>query len=272
MTGTLPPIAGFWAGETLGFIEQLSIQSALDAGHRYLLFSYEPVLNAPSGAEVRDARTVLAPDEGLTDRRRAVVHSDRFRIALLQKMRVIWADLDCVIIRPVAPLDGHVHGFAKEDRVGTSILALPPESPTLAAMGAFLGQRNPVPPWAGPGLRAEFEAKAAAGARWDLHDLTWGVAGPKALTYFLNQTGEVAHSQPQAVFYPIRQGILHWTLADWVHPSQIETPSTLAVHVFGYARRLLLEQHGGVPPRGSWLELVCDRHGISPEKAPLSPL
>src|SRR5579884_870849 len=51
-----------WFGDHLGYLEQLSIQSALRLGHPYTLYSYTPgaLRGVPDGVTVRDAREVMS--------------------------------------------------------------------------------------------------------------------------------------------------------------------------------------------------------------------
>src|SRR5947209_6880287 len=50
-----------WFGDELGYLERLSIKTALAAGHPYTLYSYEPdqLRGVPAGIEVKDAREVM---------------------------------------------------------------------------------------------------------------------------------------------------------------------------------------------------------------------
>ncbi|MEL6583579.1 MAG: hypothetical protein AAFQ36_07070 [Pseudomonadota bacterium] len=268
---SLPVIAGFWTQAELSWLEQLSIRSFLDAGHRYVLYSYHEIAGVPEGVEQRDARSILSASGGLIDRRRAVFHADHFRLSLLRKTRFVWADLDMVCIRPLMPHDGYLLGFIKEQRVGNSVMALPSESPALAQMLSFVTAQNPIPPWVKGDKRAAFEARIAAGERWDITALPWGMAGPKALTYFLAQSGETPHVSAQPTYYPVGQG----TMQHLLDPSQgtrIAFPQTKAVHVFGYNRQVMADLHHGLPPAGSWLDLACQKHGIVPQGALITPL
>ena len=57
-------IAMLWMRGSLSFLEQLCVQSFLDAGHHVVLYSYEPIGHVPDGVELRDAGEIL-PEEGL---------------------------------------------------------------------------------------------------------------------------------------------------------------------------------------------------------------
>jgi hypothetical protein len=263
----LPTVASFWAGGPLSWIEQLSITSFLAAGHRYILYAPGPVTNPPSGVDLRPASLIFSPAWPIEDRRSAVFFSDLFRAELLYKTNFIWADLNVVATRPLNPVNGHLYGMIKPHRVGSSVLGLPNDSNTLRLLRRFLSSPQPVPEWSPD--REIWKERAEIGDRWSILDLTWGDAGPRALTYFLEATGEIKNALTQPALYPIGQGALHWLYVSGVPKHVIETPATHAVHVFGYTRGLIAKHHSGLPPAGGWLHMQCKRHGIDPENAPI---
>ncbi len=50
-----------WIGEQLGYVERLTMASALSVGHPFTLYSYtaEKLAGVPSGVQVRDANEVV---------------------------------------------------------------------------------------------------------------------------------------------------------------------------------------------------------------------
>ncbi|MBW4444611.1 MAG: hypothetical protein KME10_26090 [Plectolyngbya sp. WJT66-NPBG17] len=59
MNKTNKVIQGLWIGGELSTMEQLSIQSFLQNGHEYHLYTYQPVKNVPKGTIVKDGREIL---------------------------------------------------------------------------------------------------------------------------------------------------------------------------------------------------------------------
>lgn len=260
-------IASLWIGPQLSWLECLSINSFLRQGHPYTLYCYDPPQGVPDGVNLRPASQVCPAPQKPSARRNSVIHSDLFRAKLLSKTNMIWADLDVICRRPIATVAGHVHGYIKPDRIGSSLLRLPPESATLRKLLKFVTSPAPIPVWARDA--ESWRQRAAQGEHWNIHALTWGDAGPRALTYFLQATGEDRHSSPQEQFYPIGQGKLHWLFDPNVPTQLIETEATNAVHVFGYTRKLLAKHHNGLPPEGGWLHNMCKLHQIDPKHAPI---
>ncbi|RCW85064.1 hypothetical protein [Paracoccus lutimaris] len=265
------PVASFWAGEDLSFVEQMVIRSYLDQGCDFTLYLGHPVGGIPDGTPVRDAAEIMPrpafAGEAPT-RKQLAVWSDLFRIRLLTRRRVIWADLDAYCLRPYDFPGGYVFGTSVSDNILSGILALPQDSPALRWMAEFLAHDRLEPPWASP---VWIERRGQMGMLGPA-DLSWGDTGPKLLTHALRQSGEDRHAQPQAVFYPLMQHALGrlWTpwLADEVAPS----PETLSVHIFGFTKRVLAGHWHGQPPPGSWLARMAERHGIDPTTAPATGL
>ena len=61
----LPILNSLWVGETLTYIERLSLLSAMQHGHEVRLYSYTPkeLRGVPKGIEVQDASVVMSKDK-----------------------------------------------------------------------------------------------------------------------------------------------------------------------------------------------------------------
>lgn len=101
---SLPTIQGLWYGTTvLGQMELLSINSFLQNGHPYHLYSYDEIANLPAGAVLKDARDIHPSPEAIKNRDGQVLgaaFSDIFRYKLIHEIGNFWADLDVVCIKP----------------------------------------------------------------------------------------------------------------------------------------------------------------------------
>lgn len=53
------PVASFWAGEDLSFVEQMVIRSYLEQGCDFTLYLGHPVGGIPQGTPVRDAAEIM---------------------------------------------------------------------------------------------------------------------------------------------------------------------------------------------------------------------
>ncbi|BAU13890.1 hypothetical protein LEP3755_44330 [Leptolyngbya sp. NIES-3755] len=105
MKDTNKVIQGLWIGGELSTMEQLSIQSFLQNGHEYHLYTYEPVKNIPKGTIVKDGREILSSDRIFTyqsgfGKGSYAGFADLFRFHLLHKKGGWWTDTDVICLKP----------------------------------------------------------------------------------------------------------------------------------------------------------------------------
>ena len=266
-------IAMLWMRGELSFLEQLCVQSFLDAGHHVALYSYEPIGRVPDGVELRDASDIL-PETGFLVHERTgspALHSDLFRYKLLEKMdRTIWADTDAYCLRRFQPVDGHLYGWESEYHVNGGVLGLPQDSATLAALLEFTRDEFAIPPWEKRWKRKEWEAARDAGRPVHVGEQTWGVWGPHAITHFLHETGEVARALPQVALYPYSFAFRRKLVTAGVDHAGAITDETQSVHLYGRRiRKRLAEKDQGLPDPESLLGQYLLKHRIDPCAAPL---
>ncbi len=266
-------IGMLWIGGPLSFLEQLCVQSFLDAGHAVTMYSYEGVPNLPAGTETADAAAVLPRADFLRHGRTQspALHSDLFRYHLLAGQdRMIWADTDAYCVRPFVTETGHFHAWESETGINGGVLGLPKDSATLAALLDFTSDEYAIPVWYGAKYTAELRAKAAAGTPVHAGEMPWGVWGPHALTHFLKETGEVRHTMPRAALYPFAYEERRLMLRPGLDPSAWITDETFSIHFYGRRMRSrILAREGGVPRPRSLIGQLLKKHGIDPLAAPI---
>lgn len=266
----LPEIGGLWVGGSLTFIERLSIQSYLDRGHPYTLYTLEEVDCVPDQAAVKPAADILSPPFDISDRDRlrTVCYSNLFRMEMFQKTDAIWADLDTYCVRSLKdepPLVvGRTHNSDIPNHVNTSTLRLPPTSPTLKALQDFYAMENPEPLWKGERFRKKIAQFRKKGRSWQIQDLPWGGSGHRALTHFLSATGEITHAQPVEAFHSLHSHNYASLFAPAAVAPQIESDGVKVLHFFGQLKKILTESLQGIPPKGTYLEHLCERHHVTP--------
>lgn len=271
MSGWSHPVAAFWAGEDLSFVEQMVIRSYLDQGCDFTLYLAHPVGGIPEGTPVRDATEITPKPNFLSPeptRKQLALWSDFFRIRLMQQQRAIYVDLDAYCLKPYDLPDGYGFGLDGKGGVLCGVLALPQHSAALRWMLDFISRDEIRPPWADPGW---VERRARAGLLGPA-DMPWGYLGPHLLTYALRQSGEDRHALPKEVFYPVTEQALERLCRSGLPDAQIYTPDSLSVHIFGFTKRVLATYWQGLPPAGSWLARMAARHGIDPAGAPATGL
>ena len=92
-------IRGLWIGSELTKIQQLSIQSFLDNGHDYHLYTYGPVKHVPPGAIIEEASKVL-PWARRQDFQNDANFSDLFRTTVTWLRGGWYCDTDIVCLKP----------------------------------------------------------------------------------------------------------------------------------------------------------------------------
>ncbi len=97
----LPIIQSLWIGKPLSNLEKLCIQSFMDNGHEFHLYTYDSVGEIPAGCIVKDGNAILpATDIFISKSGTVGGFSDWFRYALLYKKGGWWVDMDMICIKP----------------------------------------------------------------------------------------------------------------------------------------------------------------------------
>ena len=97
----LPIIQSLWIGDDLSNLEKLCVQSFLDHGHEFHLYTYADIGGIPSGAIVKDGNDILPADKIFRYKRGSTAgFSNRFRYELLAKFGGWWVDMDTVCLNP----------------------------------------------------------------------------------------------------------------------------------------------------------------------------
>lgn len=268
---SLPTVASLWIGGSLSFLEQVCLKSFVDHGHRTILYTYGEVGGVPEGVEVFDANLIF-PNQNYIRHAKSgspAVHADAFRYRMIELQNVIWVDADVLCMRPWDFRDQWVFGWEKPNRlVCNAVLGLPRFSKTLAKLNELCATEYPIPPWAKPEEAERLQKAHDAGSPVHVSELEWGVWGPAALTYFLNETGEMEHVLPQMAFFPIpfkdRRDLLKpGTVID----DKLDD-GCYGVHLWNRRlRRRIVTHENGVPDPESFVGRALVRHGIDPRAA-----
>jgi hypothetical protein len=252
-----------WIGEQLGYIEKLTMVSALSVGHPFTLYSYtaEKLRGVPSGVEVRDANEVV-PYPVLAyyfDGGWAALGTDFFRYAMQAKGLGYWVDLDLYFIRPIDFQDEYVFGWEHETSINGAVLRLPANSDMVRDL-CDIRHVNWRPPFYGPRKTAIFYWRRLTEGDIRPENYGWGTFGPKFLTYLAKKYGIARRAKERSVFYPIRHRHAKLICAS---PEFVEaelTKETRTVHLWF---SVLNREARASPPRGSYLETVCRRHDLT---------
>ena len=268
-------VGTLWIGGALTWLEQLCLKSFVDEGQRITLFAYHDIPNVPAGVVRRDGREILQADQFLKYEKKdsVALFADLFRLHMLRACPgLIWVDTDVYCHRPMTYPGQVVMGFERTDGryVNNAVLGLPADHPMLDAMLAFTEDLHPIPRWLGPKARDAYRAAAEAGAPVPVTQQAWGTWGPLMVSHFAKRFDMLAQVQPVDAFYPVsfpdRQTFFK-------PPRRVErylTPQTTALHLWASNKRKIGKHHHGLPPPGSYLARLCQRHGIDAAAAPVT--
>lgn len=255
-------LASFWDGPALSPIEQISILSFLATGHELIIYSTGPLEGLPPGVELRDASEILSTSRIIKHRKTGSValYSDLFRYALLKKTDFIWVDLDIIALRPLPDDLDYIFGYEEDGEVNGAILRLPAGSAALKQLCRFNMDTHGYPPHLAGFRRIRYIVRSF-GLGLPISDWPWGSIGPRGLTHYLKQTGEISHALPIKAFYPIK----YQETARFTQPRDLTFASfaaeTYAVHLWGKALRQHIQKNcAGVIPAESFLDHAISRY------------
>ncbi|HHI69991.1 MAG TPA: class I SAM-dependent methyltransferase [Rhodobacteraceae bacterium] len=270
---SLPTIGTLWIGPELGWMEQLCLQSILDHGHEVVLYTYDKVGNVPKGVRIADANDILPSDNIIRHANTGspAYHADIFRLHMLQQTDYIWADTDAFCCQPWDIKRGkHFHGWISDKKpiVNNGVLRLPKTSKTLKNMLKFTSDEYPIPPWYSAEKQQKLQELKEGGNGVHVSLLPWGVWGPDALTWFLKATGEIEHSRPGHVIYPVPFSIAGVMLNPnrFNKAKNLIRDDTLSIHFWGRRFRNIAAKYDGIPHKDSYVAMLCKRHNINPKE------
>ncbi|MFN3938374.1 MAG: hypothetical protein ACK4KW_12450 [Gemmobacter sp.] len=267
-------VGTLWIGGALSWLEQLCLKSFVDRGQRITLFSYDPIPNVPDGVIRRDGREVLDTDDFIKyeSKDSYALFADLFRLHMLAVCPgMIWVDTDVYCQRPLDHEGDHVMAFELpgQHRVNNAVLGLPADGALLRALIDFTADRFAIPPFLKPALRHEYAAARSAGTPVHVSRQPWGVWGPLMLTHFVHQLGLADQVLPMETFYPVPFPDRLQFLRPAGRVAPRIGPATTGLHLWASNKREIGLKHAGLAPPGSYLAMLCERHGIRPELAPI---
>ncbi len=172
---------------------------------------------------------------------------------MLKADRGLWIDCDVLCLRPIADAR-HIFGVEDEQNINSAILKLPAEDPVLDDLMAIFTERGWMPPWASRWQRLRYTLRHRFEPGFGVADMSWGMTGPRALTWYLRQRGLADLAAPIEVFYPIGCHEMHLlTEADVSQAKARITPKTACVHIWNQSLA-----KAGPPQRGSLVSRIFD--------------
>lgn len=248
-------LASFWAGGDFTELECMCALSFLKQGHSLTVYTFGDIGNIPEGVQIRDSREVFSSDKIIRYKKSKSpsLHSNIFRYALLAQTDNLWVDLDVLALRPFDMTSEYIFAFEDSKTVNTAVLRLPKKSAALTELLRYDQNTVSYPPAISRKRRFEYQVKSL----WKgipIENWPWGSIGPRGLTHYLRQSGEISNALPMNSFYPVPPSKVN-LFADPSALSRSEIPrDCYGVHLWGkYLRRYVDHTHGGAFPEKSFI-------------------
>ncbi len=252
-------LCSLWSGGPLGYLEKLSLASAVSVGHAVTLFSYNPtsLIDLPAGVNVDDANNVMSDPRRtrLLKEGHFALASDFFRYEILAKRLGCWIDLDLIFLRQLPPCE-YLFGWESEYSINGAVLALP--NGALLDTLRKIPEKNWLPPYFGPRRTFQYLLNRAFGPVY-LEDLPWGAVGPELITYLVKAHGIEHLAQPREAFYPVRYQDAKKLYDQSDAVDQLIADSTITVHMWNSKLRELAKRP---PPPNSFVGRMCSRYSV----------
>jgi hypothetical protein len=232
----------FWYGDELSPYETACMQSFLDHGHRFVLYTYRDDLSVPAGVELRDAAPLVASEwyftyESPDGKGSHALFSNLFRYKLLVEEGGWWVDTDVICLSGELPQSEIFCAYQESGSINGAVLRLP--------KGHAVARK---------GYQRALALKENA---------RWGEVGPELVTALVEECGLVGVVQPMTVCYPV-----HYTEAiDLLRPSRTQVlkervRDALFLHLWNEMFRREQLDKTKLPPAGSLLREIFDRHKL----------
>ncbi len=269
-------IGMLWIEGGISWIERLCILSYLRNDYNVILYHYGPVHNIPKGVVLRDAREILSDDiiyKSMLKYGSPAIHADKFRYRLLKyRDDIIWSDVDAYCLRRFNLNDGYFLSWGDKGYILIGVLRIPSDSQALSNLINFTDDDYPIPVWESDKYKRYLKFRERIGFPVHVTKQRWTVWGPRALTYYMVESGEDEFVLPSRCLYPIpskNKEIIfsrEISLQDFISDKGI-----YSIHLYGtWLRYSVLER--GVK-EGCLLHQLAEREGVEINKdfLPRSP-
>ncbi|WP_306521775.1 glycosyltransferase [Rheinheimera sp.] len=263
-------VYGLWIGGCLSAVEQLVVQSYLQLGHHFVLYTYEGVQQVPAGAEIRDANKILDKKHIFVNNKGSLaLFSDWFRWEMLYRHGGYWVDMDMVCLQVLPQQPDIIFGWESE-LVGSGLLCFPAGHPFCRFMADSCAEPNRWLPY--DNLRLKLKKLVRRYLQGNHRgNVGWGeIGGPKGLSRAVEFFGLQPYVQPETMFYPV-----HFDSWQQIYQGGIQLADltgSYTVHLYNE----MLRQHGYDKnqqyPQHSLLEQLKSRFGLSLYQQPAADI
>lgn len=242
-------IKSLWIGKHLSPIEQLSLNSYLNNGHKVELYIYDNIDNVPPSVIIKDANLIIPRAEIFSISvgphiNSFAIFADYFRYKLLYELGGWWSDLDAVCLKPYDFDQEYLFINEKtrdfSGRIASGIIKCPPHSAI---------------------MRYCFET--TEGIINSNHVDKWGITGPKLLEKAVSKFNLQSYSVPYEYFIPIGYFEIEKLISRKTAISEITTfHNAYSIHIFNSMWDVNNYPRFGFFPKNSIYETLKRNYGI----------
>lgn len=182
-------VSSLWIGDKLSPLEVLCINSYLQNGHVFELYTYNEIQNVPEQTKLVDANEII-PNSDIfsislgTHKNSFAIFSDYFRYKLLFEIGGWWTDLDAICMKPLDFSQEYLFINEKTrnntNRIANGVIKCPPRSPIMeychSTVAEMIATKNVI---------------------------QWGQTGPKLLAQAVEKFGQSKNCVPFEYFIPL---------------------------------------------------------------------
>lgn len=233
-------VRSFWHGRFSPY-EALCLASFVAAGVRVELFSDGPVSGLPAGVVLRNAREILDREVAFYqhefDGPSPSLHANHFRYALLETLGGWWIDTDIMLVAEALPSTDTYISRQSDETLNVGVMRFPARHPLMQA------------------------ARERTAARLD--DARWGETGPQLVTNLQPIYARDMSIAPRESAYAIAADEFQKLFLPQAREEVIErTKNSTFVHLWNEMWRRAGIPKDIAPPRGSWLDMMFQRHQV----------
>lgn len=261
------PVASFWIGESLHYLNQLCLRSHVVAGHPTTLYCTDNVQNAPEGVVVRPASEIMDIDMTLVEDTSASFLSNVFRYKMIRATGAVWIDCDAFCHRPFPDDDEYIfgrHGLANALNCG--VVGLPKECEIMDLLLDYYDNLPDYPQWWNKNQRRRYDRQNESlshAARIYATERT--AFGPQAFTHFAKVAGVFDQASERPVLYPVPFQLNDVFYDPYGRVEGHFTDETLSVHLYTNGTKPWWRKNEPLP--GSYAARMCEQIGIDPSGA-----
>jgi len=198
-----------WIGKTLSKMEQLCVQSFLQNGHIFHLYTYNNIENIPKGILLKDGNDIIPFDKVFKDSSGGFSgFSNWFRYKLLHEKGGWWVDMDAICVKFFDIKEEYCFSserdFSQDVVVNCGFIKTPPKADFLTEVLDYINSA-------------------------DHANVKWGQFGPKLFNAIIQTYDSEKYIKPPETFCPINWYEISALLHDH---KMIFGEQTFAIHLW----------------------------------------